>query len=95
MLLLALAAAPLPAAQPDLADLHFVEVFRGVANATSITHAGDGSGRLFVTEQIGRVLIHDGESLLNTPFLDIRTRIRAGGERGLLSVAFHPSYAYQ
>ena len=93
MLLLALAAAPLPAAQPDLADLHFVEVFRGVANATSITHAGDGSGRLFVTEQIGRVLIHDGESLLNTPFLDIRTRIRAGGERGLLSVAFHPSYA--
>ena len=92
-LLLALAAAPLSAAQPDLAELNFVEVFRGVASATSITHAGDGSDRLFVTEQIGRVLIHDGESLLTTPFLDIRARVRAGGERGLLSVAFHPDYA--
>ena len=92
-LLLALVATPLPASPPDLAELNFVEVFRGVANATSITHAGDGSGRLFVTEQIGRVLIHDGRSLLSTPFLDIRTRVRAGGERGLLSVAFHPTYA--
>ena len=92
-LLLALAAAPLPGAQVDLAELNFVEMFRGVASATSITHAGDGSGRLFVTEQVGRVLIHDGDSLLTTPFLDIRTRVRAGGERGLLSVAFHPSYA--
>ncbi len=92
-LLLALAVAPLPATQVDLAELNFVEVFRGVSNTTSITHAGDGSGRLFVTEQVGRVLIHDGDSLLSTPFLDIRTRVRAGGERGLLSVAFHPSYA--
>lgn len=92
-LLFAIATAPLPAAQVDLADLNFVEVFRGLSNTTSITHAGDGTGRLFVTEQIGRVLIHDGESLLSTPFLDIRTRVRAGGERGLLSIAFHPSYA--
>ncbi len=81
------------AAQIDLDELSFVEVFRGLSNATSITHAGDGSGRLFVTEQVGRILIYDGQSLLSTPFLDIRERVRAGGERGLLSVAFHPSYA--
>lgn len=76
-----------------LEDLVFVEAFRGVAAPTSITHAGDGSGRLFVTEQVGRILIHDGQRLLADPFLDIRDRIRAGGERGLLSVAFHPEYA--
>ena len=80
-------------AQVDLDELLFVEVFRGLSNTTSITHAGDGSGRLFVTEQVGRVLIYDGESLLSTPFLDIRERVRAGGERGLLSLAFHPGYA--
>lgn len=92
-LLLALAWAPLPAAGPDLEELTFVEVFRGIAATTSIAHAGDGSGRLFVTEQIGRVLIYDGNQLLESAFLDIRDRVRAGGERGLLSIAFHPDYA--
>ncbi len=80
-------------AQVALDDLLFTEVARGVANTTSITHAGDGSGRLFITEQVGRILILDGEALMETPFLDIRNRVRAGGERGLLSVAFHPSYS--
>ena len=91
--LLALVAGSSTAAEIELDELNFVEVFRGVSGATSITHAGDGSGRLFVTEQAGRVLIHDGESLLTTPFLDIQGRVRAGGERGLLSVAFHPDYS--
>ena len=90
---LALVLAPPAAAQIDLAELTFAEVFRGISGATSITHAGDGSGRLFVSEQVGRVLVHDGESLLSAPFLDIRDRVRAGGERGLLSLAFHPTYA--
>ncbi len=75
-----------------LEDLKFVEFFRGVAGVTSITHAGDGSGRLFITEQVGRILVHDGQTLLQAPFLDIRGRVQAGGERGLLSVAFHPAY---
>ena len=50
-------------------------------------------GRIFVVEQAGRIrVIRDGV-LQTTPFLDIRTRVLSGGERGLLSVAFHPSYA--
>ncbi len=58
----------------------------------AITHAGDGSGRLFLTLQSGQVRVFDGGQLLPTPFLDIRRRISNGGERGLLSVAFHPDY---
>ena len=92
-LLLALVATPLPAAPARPSGTEFCRGLPRRRHATSITHARDGSGRLFVTEQIGRVLIHDGHSLLSTPFLDIRTRVRAGGERGLLSVAFHPTYA--
>jgi glucose/arabinose dehydrogenase len=49
--------------------------------------------RLFVVEQAGRVRILKNDTPLTTPFLDIRTKILAGGERGLLSIAFHPEYA--
>ncbi len=81
------------AAQFELEKLAFTEVSRGFSAVTSIAHAGDGSGRLFITEQVGRVLVHDGRQVLDPPFLDIRDRVQAGGERGLLSVAFHPSHA--
>ena len=59
----------------------------------AITHAGDGSGRIFVTEQSGTIRILSGNSVLQRPFLDIRNLVLAGGERGLLSVAFHRDYA--
>jgi glucose/arabinose dehydrogenase len=52
----------------------------------------DGSGRLFVAERGGRVwIVRDGRRIEGT-FLDIATRVTAGGEQGLLGLAFHPSY---
>lgn len=58
-----------------------------------VTGAGDGSGRLFIVEQAGRIrIVKDGE-LLPEPFLDITDRVESGGERGLLGLAFHPEYA--
>ncbi|MFI5372611.1 MAG: PQQ-dependent sugar dehydrogenase, partial [Candidatus Eisenbacteria bacterium] len=46
----------------------------------------------FVVEQTGRIrIVRDGH-LLPAPFLDLRDRVKSGGERGLLSVAFHPRY---
>lgn len=60
---------------------------------TFVTHAGDGSGRLFVTEQEGRLRVVQGGSLLETPVLDISGQVSCCGERGLLSVAFPPDYA--
>ena len=65
----------------------------GLSQVVAITHAGDGSGRLFLTEQGGQIRIHNGTSLLATPFLNIDPLVRSGGEEGLLSTAFHPSYA--
>jgi len=64
----------------------------GLAMPTTIVHAGDGSGRLFITLQAGQIMIHDGTGLLPTPFLDISTIISCCGERGLLGLAFHPDY---
>ena len=52
-----------------------------------------GDARLFVVEQPGRIRVIDGGRLLERPFLDLTDRVLDGGERGLLSVAFHPRYA--
>ncbi len=52
-----------------------------------------GDARLFVVEQTGRIRIVASGTVLPVPFLDLSTRISTGGERGLLSVAFHPQYA--
>lgn len=49
--------------------------------------------RLFVVEQDGRVRVMRDGRTLSRPFLDLRGRISAGGERGLLSLAFAPDYA--
>ncbi len=67
-------------------------VASGLSNPVHVTHAGDGSGRLFVVEQPGRIRIIKNGVLLGTPFLNITDRVLCCGERGLLSVAFSPSY---
>jgi len=59
-----------------------------VEKPTSVTHAYDGSRRLFITEQTGRIVIVKDNKQLNVPLLDISKRVSCCGERGLLSVAF-------
>ena len=78
------------AAQPALT---LKPIITGVNRPVAVTHAGDGSGRLFVTLQAGQIIIYDGEEVLPTPFLDILSLVGCCGERGLLSAAFHPNYA--
>ena len=56
-------------------------------------HAGDGSGRLFIAEELGvvRILERSGK-LLEEPFLDTSLQLNASFERGLLNLAFHPRF---
>jgi glucose/arabinose dehydrogenase len=65
----------------------------GFASPVGVTHAGDGSGRIFVIEQGGRIRLVKNGVLQSAPFLNISTRISAGGERGLLGLAFPHDYA--
>jgi glucose/arabinose dehydrogenase len=74
------------------ATIRLKGVGSGLQNPVAITHAKDGSGRLFITEQGGKIRILKGSQVLATPFLDISSRVSTGGEQGLLSVAFHPKY---
>jgi glucose/arabinose dehydrogenase len=63
---------------------------------TNITHAGDGSGRLFISDQNGKIYIFKDGMLLPTPFLDVGPEMvtfsTAYSERGLLGLCFHPDY---
>ncbi|HVF41071.1 MAG TPA: PQQ-dependent sugar dehydrogenase [Gemmatimonadaceae bacterium] len=68
------------------------EIASGLGNPVYVT-SPPGDSRLFVVEQIGRIRIIENNQLLPTPFLDLIGRVAFGGERGLLSVAFHPQYA--
>ena len=54
--------------------------------------AGDRR-RIFVVEQGGRIRVVRGGRKLRRPFLDISAQIVAGGEQGLLGLAFAPDYA--
>lgn len=74
-------------------SLTFTAVVTGLSQPTHINDAKDGSGRLFITEQIGRIrIVHQG-MLVKEPFLDISSRVSCCGEQGLLSVAFPSNYA--
>src|ERR687898_1297098 len=65
----------------------------GFDQPVQVVDPGDGSGRLFVVEQPGRIRIVGDGQVVPEPFLDITTLVGCCGERGLLSVAFHPDYA--
>ncbi len=75
----------------------------GLTAPVYLTHAGDGTDRLFVVDQPGKVWIIENGQLLSTPFLDVTDRVHMPGffgsqdandfdERGLLGLAFHPDF---
>jgi glucose/arabinose dehydrogenase len=59
-----------------------------------LTHAGDGTNRVFVVEQDGIIKVFKNSPSADEAkiFLNITDRVTSGGERGLLGLAFHPNY---
>ncbi|MGQ9765994.1 MAG: PQQ-dependent sugar dehydrogenase [Anaerolineae bacterium] len=82
-----------PSPPLDTLRLALRPVVVGLRNPLYVTHAGDGSGRLFVVEQAGIIrVVADGRPA-NVPFLDIRDRVGSNApEQGLLGLAFAPDY---
>ncbi len=67
-------------------------VLSGLSSPVYATSARDGSNRLFIVEQAGIIKVLQPGSSTPTVFLNIITRVLSGSERGLLGLAFHPSY---
>ncbi len=68
-------------------------VASGLSAPLYVTQSPGDTSRLFVVEQGGRIRVIRNGTLLAAPFLDISSLILFSGERGLLSMAFHPNYA--
>jgi glucose/arabinose dehydrogenase len=66
----------------------------GLDAPVALASAPGEPSRLYVVEQPGVIRVIEDGALLAQPFLDIRSDVKSGGEQGLLSVAFHPEYAF-
>jgi glucose/arabinose dehydrogenase len=70
------------------------EYAAGLESPVAISHAGDGSGRLYVVEQAGTIAVVEDGQVSETRMLDIVDRVESGGsEQGLLGLAFAPDFA--
>jgi glucose/arabinose dehydrogenase len=79
---------------PDPSGYQWKSIASGLDRPVDIQNAGDGSGRLFIVEEPGRIRVYENGQLLETPFLDITDRVgSSGNEQGLLGLTFHPHYA--
>ena len=88
-----IATSAVPAPTQAAISLRLKTIATGIPSPVGMANAGDGSGRLFVLEQRGRIrVITKGGTLRSRPFLEIRGRVSCCGERGLLGIAFHPRF---
>ena len=81
----------------ELGCICALPVATGLRNPIAAVHAADGSGRLFIAEQLGVIqVLLANNTLLPDPFLDISDQVavssHVGDERGLLGLVFHPDY---
>ncbi len=77
----------------EFSDWKLDETASGFELPVQATHAGDGSGRLFVVEHKGRIRILKDGVINDEPFLDISDRVKCCGEQGLYNIVFPPTYA--
>ncbi len=64
----------------------------GLSGPVAVVGSNDGTNRLFIVQQLGTIRILSNGTLLPTPFLNMADSLSVGGERGLLSLVFHPDY---
>ena len=81
-----------PSAEAAFPPVVLQQVAQGLHEPVHIAVAPGDSGRLYVVEQAGVVRIIERGQLRPEPFLDMRDRVESGGEKGLLSIVFHPRY---
>ena len=74
-------------------SLRLVRGRAGPRRPVFATQAPGEPKRLYVVEQPGRIRVVENGKVRATPFLDIRSLVSAGGEQGLLGLAFPPDYA--
>jgi len=87
---------PLPLIEQGTIRVKLARVASGLTAPLELTSPADGTGRLFIVQQTGQILILQDGAILPTPFLDVSSRLvpltPEYDERGLLGFAFHPDF---
>ena len=73
-------------------ELALRPLFRGLSSPVYVAAAPGQPRSLYIVEQVGRIRVAVNGKLRAKPFLDVTRLVTAGGEQGLLSMAFHPKY---
>jgi glucose/arabinose dehydrogenase len=81
-----------PPTTDPIPNLVATEVATGFSAPVLVKAAGADTTRLYVVQQGGVIRLILNGTLEDQPFLDISDLLQAGGERGLLGLAFHPDY---
>jgi glucose/arabinose dehydrogenase len=81
------------ASAPTSTTIDLEPVASGLDRPVLVVSPRDGTGRLFIVEQTGRIRVLKDGTVLPQPLLDLGASISTGGEQGLLGLAFHPSFA--
>ena len=89
----ATAHAQLPSIPSGTISIELEAVATGLSSPVDLVSAKDGSGRLFIVEQAGRVRSLNNGMVNPQVFLDMTGQTLSGGEQGLLGLAFHPGFA--
>ena len=84
--------AQLPSIPTGTISIELQAVASGLESPVDLVSAYDGSGRLFIVEQPGRVRSLNNGMINPQVFLDMRGQTLSGGEQGLLGLAFHPDF---
>jgi glucose/arabinose dehydrogenase len=88
---------PIPDIPQSTTVIGLREVASGFVSPLGVRSAGDGSNRLFIFDQAGKIHILQDGVLLGTPFADLSTQLvtlsTGFDERGLLGLAFHPQFS--
>jgi glucose/arabinose dehydrogenase len=89
---------PPPPPPPATTEIALQLVAEGLTAPVDLVEPPDGSGRLFIVDQVGQIRIVDAAgAMIASPFLDLTDRLTSldsgNDERGLLGIAFHPAYA--
>ncbi len=89
----AVSAQQIPRIAAGSVSVELQSVATGLSAPLDLVSPRDGTNRLFIVEQTGRIRLLKNGTLASTPFLDVSARIIASDERGLLDLAFHPSFS--
>ncbi|MEP7274150.1 MAG: PQQ-dependent sugar dehydrogenase [Acidobacteriota bacterium] len=84
---------PRPSLAQAVPGIQLQTLLTGLSSPVLVTHAHDGSNRIFIVEQTGLIKVLQPGSTAPTAFLDLTAKRSCCGERGVLGLAFHPQYS--